>query len=171
MTTTYPEGLVLDLTYEGAQYVHATPALLAAWGVPEEAILIAFKSQLKSSIDQGAEAARARMVTQGVGQSMEYQEVLAQAQAADKAKSTATAERYPMLATTIGIDKDPQTGELATDILAVSRCILATSEAWKAYATEIRGTRLSAKQAIDAAETSHAAQAVFDAVAWPVPPG
>ncbi len=88
-----------------------------------------------------------------------------------KAPSSATAEKYPMLAATIGTDIDPETGAAATDILGVARSVQAARDAWLAIGSAIRGTRLKAKAAIDAAATVEAAQAAFDAVEWPALPG
>lgn len=129
--------------------------------------LAALKARLKAQVDTDAEALRLKFITSGSGQAMEYQEAYAQAQVAMAATGAVKASDYPMLAATIGVDLDPETGKPATDVLGVARSVKAAYEAYLQVGAAIRGARLLAKAEIDAATDADLAQAVFAAIAWP----
>ncbi|MGF3028015.1 hypothetical protein ACQVP2_35145 [Methylobacterium aquaticum] len=156
---------------DGRRHVDITPEQAEATGVAPDMVLSAVKAHLHALVDAQAEALRSRVVTPGAGQALEYQEAQAQAAAAlAGGASSATAERYPMLAVTVGIDIDPQTGEPAADILGVARGVQAARGAWLAIGVAIRGARLKGKAAIGAATTLDEAIAAHAAIAWPAPP-
>lgn len=125
------------------------------------------KGTLKARVDADAEALRLLLITPGSGQAMEYQEAYAQAQAALSASGTVKPSDYPMLAATIGVDFDPQTGKPAADVLGVARSVKAAYEAFLLAGAAIRGTRLLAKAEIEAASDADHARAVFSAISWP----
>lgn len=130
-----------DVSHDGLVYVGLSLAELTERGVPEAAILTGLKRSLAAQVDARAEQERLRWITPGSGQAQEYQEVRAQAQAALADPANATAELYPMLAGTIGIDFDPETKAPATDILGVARGVVEASKAWLAVGTHIRVVR------------------------------
>lgn len=135
---------------------------------PTSASLATLKIALGQDIDAEAERLRQTLITPGSGQAMEYQEAQRQAEAAlAGTDAEATAVAYPMLAVTIGIDVDPLTGQPATDIKGVARAIHAAWSLWLAIGSQIRGARLAAKAAVEAATTADAARAARAAVAWP----
>ncbi len=140
--------------------------------VPEPDIRAGVVAHLAAAIDAEAERLRTRFITPGAGQALEYQEAQTQAAAALKgAASSATAEKYPLLAVTIGVDVDPETKAPATDILGVARSVQAGRDAWLAIGAAIRGVRLKGKAAITAATTVEGAVAAYDAIDWPPLPG
>ncbi|MGX5775541.1 hypothetical protein [Methylorubrum zatmanii] len=170
--TDAPSGVDLSapaVTHNGQTYVGRSVEALQKLGIPASAILAGVKSDLFVKVDAQAELERARWLTPGAGQAMEYQEVRAQGQAALAAGTKATAERFPMLAATIGIDIDPETKAPATDILGVARSVVAAGEAWAAIGTHIRVVRLRGKAAIEAATTIDAARAAFEEIDWSLP--
>lgn len=134
--------------------------------LPPERDLAAVKGSLKQTVDERAEALRLKLITPGSGQAMEYVEAQRQAQAA-LSDADPTVEKYPMLAASIGLDSDPQTGEAAIDVVGVARSITAARDAWNRAGAAIRSVRLTAKAAIDEAGTIEAAEAALDAVVWP----
>lgn len=129
--------------------------------------LPAIKSALKRRVDDTAEGLRLKLITPGAGQAMEYQEAYAQAQAALAAAGTVNASDYPMLAASIGVDIDPQSGKPATDVLGVARSVKVAYEAYLQAGAAIRGTRLLAKAEIGASADAITAQTVFAAIKWP----
>ena len=160
--------LISEFAYEGRGYVNASPIQLLTAGVPEALVLDAVKPILKAAVDARAEAVRLSLITGGVGQSMEYAEADAQArEALAAAPGAATAERYAMLAASIGIDIDPQTGKPATDVLGVARSVLTARDGWLAAGAAIRKARLTAKAAIDGASTFAEAASAVASVSWP----
>ncbi|ACL55617.1 hypothetical protein [Methylobacterium nodulans] len=167
MTQPVLSGVAIDLTHAGLSYRgHDVPALRRA-GVPEPVILAAVKDLLQAGIDADAEALRARLASPGAGQAMEYQEAAAQAAAALTAPGSATADAYPMLAATVGIDIDPETGAPAVDVLGVARAVAAASARWLTAGAAIRKARLTGKAAVAAAATPEAAQAARVEIIWP----
>ncbi|RVU13169.1 hypothetical protein [Methylobacterium oryzihabitans] len=160
-------AVIAAVEHGGRYYYQCTPEHLRAQGVPDAAFLPVVKAALKAAIDAQAEALRGLLITAGTGQAMEYQESQAQAFSALGEPETATAERYKMLAATIGLDVDPVTGAPATDVLGVARSIKAAYDAWETAGAAIKRGRLSAKAAIDAAPDLDAAAAAFAAVEWP----
>lgn len=128
------------------------------------------KEGLKRAVDNEAEKRRTALITPGSGQAMEYQESYAQAKAALAAEDAGEAvsdDAYPMLAATIGIDKDPETGALATDVLGVARSVKAAYEGYLQAGAAIKEARLKGKSAIGAADTDEEAQQAFRAIDWP----
>jgi hypothetical protein len=144
-------------------------ATLAAFKKDEgaAALLSMTKAGLKKAVDDQAEALRLTLITPGSGQAMEYQEAYAQAQAALGASGAVKPTDYPMLAATIGVDFDPDTGKAATDVLGVARSVKAAYEAYLMAGAAIRGARLLAKAEIEAAADADLAQAAFAAIKWP----
>lgn len=160
-------GPTFNLDHNGVSYRSLSLDGLRAAGLAEDALLATLRSHLKAQVDAKAEALRSTIATPGAGQAMEYQEVQTQAVAALKAPASASAAKYPMLAATIDVDIDPDTGEPATDVLGVARSITAAYQLWQMAGAAIRGARLGAKKAIDEAASIDEAQAAFDAIAWP----
>ena len=162
-------GPALNAESGGLSYRGQTLADLRGHGLPEADVVAAVKAFLSGQVDAMAEAVRAKFITPGSGQAMEYQEVLAQAQMALDASAAGSLDpaKYPMLAASSGIDADPSTKAPATDVLGVARGVQAAHAAWIALGAEIRRVRLSGKSAIDAAATVEAAQSAFSAIAWP----
>ncbi|SFM82776.1 hypothetical protein [Methylobacterium pseudosasicola] len=148
-------------------FAGCTVADLLAFGVPQPDVLAALKARLKRDIDDQAESLRLKLITPGSGQAMEYQEAYSQAQAVLTATGTVKPADYPMLAATIGVDFDPDTGKPATDVLGVARSVKAAYEAYLEAGAAIRGVRLGAKVEIEAASDVDLALAVFSAIAWP----
>jgi len=140
-------------------------AVLAPYGLMLS--LDDLKAQLKARVDAKAEEVRLTLITPGSGQAMEYQEAYAQAQAALAATGTVKDTDYPMLAATVGIDTDPQTGKAAKDVLGVARSVKAAYEAFLTAGAAIRGARLGGKAAIQAAGNAADAQSACDAISWP----
>lgn len=129
--------------------------------------LASLKAALSKRIDEDAEELRLTLITPGSGQAMEYREAYAQARSALNATGTVKASDYPMLAVTIGVDIDPDTGKPATDVLGVARSVAAAYEAYLQAGAAIRGVRLLSKAEIAAASDADHAQAVFAAIQWP----
>lgn len=133
--------------------------------------LATLKIQLKARVDAAAEAARLQVITAGSGQAMEYQEAYAEAvQVYTTLKATPDATfdpaAFPMLSASIGLDTDPQTGQPTTDVAGEARAVLTAYDAYQRVGAAIRGARLRAKAAIDAAADAEAAQAAFGAVTF-----
>jgi hypothetical protein len=118
--------------------------------------LSAFKAALKSQIDAAAEAERLKYITPGSGQAITYARKVEQAKAVLAAADPQPAD-YPMLAASIGID--------GADIVAVANTVVAMDAAWEMIGAAIETTRLTAKQAVDLAETAADARAVE--ALWP----
>lgn len=169
-TQTPAQGEILrfDLDFDGYSHRNMTAAALVAAGVSEARVLQVLKVRLAQAIDERAEDLRARLLSPGVGQAMEYLEVQAQAFAALAKPTEASADRFPMLAASIGLDIDPETGATAADVLGVARSIRAAYDAWNTAGAAIRKVRLSAKAAIAAATTLAEAEAAASP-SWPAP--
>lgn len=128
------------------------------------------KDGLKKAVDLTAERLRTALITPGSGQAMEYQESYAQAKAAlaaDEVGETVEDDDYPMLAATVGIDRDPETGDLATDVLGVARSVKVAYETYLQAGAAIKEARLKGKRAIGAATSPETADAAFLAIQWP----
>lgn len=159
-------GVRLNVDHAGFGYRGAGLDTLRGAGVPEAVLLAAYKADAQARVDAEAEALRARVMTSGAGQAMEYQEAATQAFAAlDAAPETVTDDRFPMLAASVGIDVDPQTGAVAVDVLGVARSVKRAYLQWQGLGSAIRGARLTAKAAIAAAADIAAVDAV--APVWP----
>lgn len=116
-------------------------------------------------IDQEAEQQRHLHITPGSGQAMVYLAKEGQARAclADPDPDPAN---YPLLACTIGIERHPVTGEVATTVSEVAAIVVAVAAGWAQVAAGIEAARLGAKATVEAAETVEDVQEVFP-VAWP----
>lgn len=145
--------------WQGGAVVEVAPAAV-------QLDLGAVKTALRAQVDADAAAARLKYITAGAGQAMEYQAVTTEAEriAGDQAPVLAD---YPMLAASIGIDLDPQTGAPATDLQGAARSVMAAAAQWSAVGAEIRRVRLAAKDAIGKAPDETAARLVAASVAWP----
>lgn len=157
----------ISFDHDGLSYRAKSYSDLRGAGLPAEVILAAVQSTLKAQIDRAAERLREQLITPGAGQAMEYQEAYSQASAALAAPTKATADLYPMLAVSIGVDVDPETNASATDVVGVARSVQAAYGAWQAAGAAIRGIRLRGKAAIDAAATVEAAADAYDGIVWP----
>ncbi|WP_417436615.1 hypothetical protein [Hoeflea sp.] len=118
------------------------------------------KFRLKSLVDQAAESERLKYITAGAGQAMTYQQKTAEARAFLDDVSPVPGD-YPLLSAEVGIT--------AATIADVANTVLAAFEQWQVIGAAIEAARLGTKMAINAADTAAAAQAAFDAVAWPGP--
>lgn len=136
-------------------------------------LLGALRKTLRDAVDARAEALRLTLITPGSGQAMEYQEAfneavqVSNALAADPAASI-DAGRFPMLAASIGFDRDPSTGVPTVDVPGEARSVLAAYDAYQRAGAAIRAARLRGKAAIDAAPDATAARAALTAIAWPI---
>ncbi|UIY44148.1 hypothetical protein [Methylobacterium radiotolerans] len=153
-----------ELSYRGMTLKQARDA-----GFADDVLLPAVKLALTQAVDAAAEALRISVMTPGAGQAMEYQEAQAQARAALAVAASGKPVQpsdYPMLAVSIGIDIDPQSGAPAADVLGVARSVQAAYDAWLEIGSAIRGVRLAGKKKIEAAADIAAAQAAYDAITW-----
>lgn len=161
------EDFPLTFAHEDLTYVNRSAADLLSIKVPESVILPALAGRLKSAVDDKAEALRLSAVTGGSGQAMEYQEAQTQAFAVLADPKDASAEKYPMLAATIGFDIDPDTKAPATDVVGVARSVVAAYTAWVGFGSAIKSARIKGKAAIDKAGSIADAAAAFEAIEWP----
>lgn len=126
--------------------------------------LSAPKAAARAAIDQAAEAARQKHLTEGSGQALVYQAKQAQA-AAFLAKyptdpgTPADAALYPLLQAEAGIT--------APTLFGVAQAVSAMAGQWMTLAAGIEKTRLAAKAAINAAATETAIAAAVTAASWP----
>lgn len=116
------------------------------------------KAEFAAEIDTRAEAERLVHMTAGAGQALVYRE---KADEADRylADPSPTAERYPILMASVGIE--------AETLPLVAALVSARRVAWARLAAAIEQARLGAKKAIMAAPTADAARTARMAVAWP----
>lgn len=127
----------------------------------------ALRAELSQRIDSAAEAERQRYITPGSGQSMVYQEKIAEAlewdlAGAPEAGSEGFAANYPLIAAEIGVN-----GATAEEVVMLWRAMRLQ---WRAIAAAIEAVRLNAKAAIAAAESAAEMKAVMDGLSWPAPP-
>jgi hypothetical protein len=162
----FPAELRLSLDHEGQAYVNVPVGGLAALGMPAASLLDAYKAALGAEVDAAAERLRASVMTPGAGQAMEYQETQAQAFAALADAASASAEKFPMLSASVGLDIDPETGAACVDVLGAARSVVQAYRQWQEVGAQIRRVRLSAKAAIAAASTPEDA-ALAAAPVWP----
>lgn len=120
--------------------------------------LTALKRAAEAKVDGEAEALRQRFVTPGSGQAMTY--LVKQEQArqciADPDPDPAN---YPLLAATIGIERDEETGQIAQNVTEVAQIVLSVLDQWMQVAAMIEQLRLGAKAAIRTATTPAAIEA------------
>lgn len=114
------------------------------------------KTRYCEKVDLAAEAARARFITMGSGQALEYQAAAVEARAFQVNAEGA----FPLLQASV------DAGEVET-LAAAAELVLARESAWMTIGAEIRRARLAAKLAIKAAATVEDAESAFAAVAWP----
>lgn len=157
------EGPVERITslapYQG--FVDQALAIIAAEDAPPPVTLDALKHSARLMVDAEAGNARARFITVTPGQEMTYLEKVTQARALKIDDEEYGAEDYPLIFAEIGIT--------AADAEGVADVILARYAAWQQIGAVIEGTRLSAKQAIDAADSAEAVAAIIDGLSWPQP--
>lgn len=107
-----------------------------------------------AAIDQKAERARAKFVTQGSAQAMVYLCKEAEATRFQETYNPVPTD-YPLLLAEVGITGD--------DLASVAARVLALASTWRLAAASIETTRLSAKKAIQEAETIAVVDAIFAA--------
>jgi hypothetical protein len=125
------------------------------------------KALLHRRVDDDAEMVRLRYITPGSGMAMTYAEKRDQAAAVHAAGETAanamTADQardaYPTLAASIGIE--------APTLWACAQLVIAKAEAWADLSYGIERVRMLGKKAISDASDAAAAQAAYEAIAWP----
>lgn len=122
--------------------------------------LTAFKTSLKTSIDEAAETERLKYITPGAGQALTYM------QKSDEARrylseDNPDAANYPLLSAEVGITADDMTG--------VANIVASAFTQWQQIGAAIEATRLGAKASIDASSNVENAQKIFDAISWPSP--
>ena len=130
-------------------------------------VLPTLKDQLSKRVDEDAERVRLRYITPGVGQSMTYLEKHNQAIAVEALGETAAnalseqdrAAQFPTLAASVGIE--------APTLWACAQLVILKYEAWAALSHVIERTRLLGKKSISDASDAAAAQAAYEAIAWP----
>ena len=129
--------------------------------------IAALKAKLKLEVDDAAERTRLRYITPGVGQSMTYLEKHNQAiavEALGEAAANALSEQdrsaqFPTLAASVGIE--------VPTLWACAQLVILKYEAWAALSHVIERTRLLGKKSISDASDAAAAQAAYEAIAWP----
>jgi len=130
-------------------------------------VLPTLKSQLSKAVDDDAERVRMRYITPGAGMSMTYLEKHNQAIAVEALGETAAnalseqdrAAQFPTLAASVGIE--------APTLWACAQLVILKYEAWAALSHVIERTRLLGKKSISDASDAAAAQAAYEAIAWP----
>lgn len=132
--------------------------------VPEPPTLDEVKADLMARIDRQAEAIREKYITPGSGQALTYDRKRREA-AASIVDPEPTAEKYPVLAASIGVEVQ-STGDLKADFDAIAEIVLGLEQHWAIVAHHIEARRLGGKRTIEAAQTVEDAQAAFDAVDW-----
>ncbi|MBN9430804.1 MAG: hypothetical protein J0I45_00020 [Bosea sp.] len=120
--------------------------------------LAALKAALCAAIDAEAERQRLRFITPGAGQAMTYARKLEEAKTATIDPSP-TAEAYPLLAASLGIDGD--------DVAAVAAVVIAMDAAWTSIGAAIEAARLAGKKTVKDAADEAGARAAAAAVEWP----
>ncbi len=122
------------------------------------------KASAKARVDYEAGQVRLRYITDAPGQDMTYDRKRREAlEALDNPNPTA--ERYPVLAASIGIEV-PSSGDAKADFDAIASLVIAKEVQWAQSAAVLEAKRLGAKAAIEAAQTVEAAQAAAQVV-WP----
>lgn len=133
--------------------------------------LATLKANLKSLVDGEAESIRLKYITPGVGQAMTYREKLEQAEqviedgedAANALLADDARSQYPTLSASIGVE--------AATLWQCANLVWQTYQQWAALSHAIEKARLTAKQAIEVAETVDAAYQAHAGAAWPKRPG
>lgn len=123
------------------------------------------RAEAKRRIDAEAETLRQRHVTPGTGQVMTYLAKEQQARAC-MAEESPDPAAYPLLAATVGIERHPETGEVAESVQEVAAIVLSNLDQWMQATAAIERARLSAKQAVTDAATPAEIEAAAN-VDWP----
>ncbi|MGM5087990.1 hypothetical protein ACD589_15000 [Rhizobium sp. 814_E9_N1_1] len=135
-------------------------------GVPEAKVpdvdLASHKAAIAKAVDAAAERERLKYITAGAGQAMTYQ------QKADEATRYLAATNpdpsdYPLLSAEVGVT--------AGDIAGVAQVVKAAFTLWQVIGAGIERARLTAKAAVDAAQSVEEADTVYSSIAWPAPGG
>ena len=150
-TLTGPDNVIAEL----AKKLKGT-----AWSSAQAGWLDSCKQTLKIKIDADAENERLKYITNGVGQTMTYQQKIEEAKQV-KAGSDPQISDYPILSQEIGIT--------APTLIEVADTVLAAFQQFQVIGGMIEGVRLAAKRDIDGAQTIDSAQAIYDALLWPNP--
>ncbi|MGY0794315.1 hypothetical protein ACW7BJ_33625 [Azospirillum argentinense] len=133
---------------------------------PEPASLDAIKAEAARAIDLQAGAARAAFAAPGQFQAEEYQ------QAATQAERCVAADPGPFPALEADVAAgtlDPRLGRPVADVWEAADLVLFTRSLWYDALNAIRVVRLTAKAAVQTAETPAAVATVLDGLAWPSP--
>lgn len=149
-----PDELLGVLSYPPE---HATEIEAADPG-DQLAPLNELKATRKREIDAEAERQRLRWITPGAGQAMTYARKVEQAKVVLAAQDPQPAD-YPMLAASIGID--------GANLVAVANLVITMDQGWEQLGAAIEATRLSAKRAVEMAETVEDVAGVE--ITWPNP--
>jgi hypothetical protein len=112
-------------------------------------------------VDAEAGRARSRFITVTPGQEMTYLEKVKQARELLLDNEDYGESDYPLIFAEIGIT--------APEAVAVAEVILARYEAWKVIGAWIERERLSAKAAIEAAQSPEAIATIIEDLTWPIP--
>lgn len=166
LTTPWPKDA------EGKETEAALSAVLEPYGVRLfPPIFDEIKKQLQIKVDETAESERLKYITNGVGQSMTYQEKVNQAidyskkYAAYKAnpdqESKPEDDDYLLLKASLGIDGDT--------LIEVAETVTYSYAIWQKIGAAIEATRLETKARIADAKNETEAQAIFDGLKWPQP--
>jgi hypothetical protein len=149
----------LTLAEEGLVMVEAAGQYKSETFFVRFSLLEAAKSAVKIQIDTDAEAARTRVVTPGSGQAMTYMRKADAARAfiAGDTLSDAQMLRITDEAARLGVSNEE-----------AAQVLVATADTWEAIDAVIDNTRLVTKKMIDEATTAAQAQAIYEAIAWPV---
>lgn len=123
---------------------------------PPAIAIVELKAAAKVTVDADAEAYRLTYITGGSGQAMAYTQKLDEARAY-LANASLTATECSHIYAEVGI-----TGETAE---AVAQVVVGMHAAWQVKSAAIEHKRLTAKAAIDAAETAEAINSAT-IVAW-----
>lgn len=155
---------------EGKETDAALAAVLAFYGLKLfPPTLEEIKQAYQKQIDDAAENERLKYITNGVGQSMTYQEKYNQAvDYSNKWKAhKETSDKEPnendylLLKAGIGIDGDT--------LIEVAETVTYAYAMWQKIGAAIEATRLETKAKIAETKDADSAQAVFDALKWPEP--
>lgn len=127
------------------------------------------KNILKTDVDLAAEYERSKYITNGIGQSMIYEEKYRQAedyyknytlnqQRPDKIPQQKEAD-YLLLKASLGIDGDT--------LIEVAETIMHSYARWQQIGAAIEAKRLETKKKIEHAESIIEVQSIFSSIQWP----
>ncbi|EJF89128.1 hypothetical protein [Bartonella tamiae] len=150
---------------------HGWTFLNNKWEKPNSIIIAIddMRTNFKNLVDQDAEQERLKYITNGVGQSMTYQEKIAQAASYSKQYATFLAdtdksphpneEDYPLLKASLGIDGDT--------LLEVAEKVTSAYRQWQKVGAAIEETCLKTKQQIDQASQISEVEIIYNTLLWP----